>query len=225
MSQSRGRRGFTLIELLVVIAIIAILAAILFPVFARARDAARKASCQSNMKQIATGMLMYVQDYDEQYPNGLAIGGLTSAQGSEAHNGWGWMVNTTWRNTVPSRVYLRDIVHPYIKNYEVWRCKSDTRNADCWSSYNMKMYLYWYGPSMAALPVPASQVMFHEEESNHGPVRVNSNDRRSEHMVAFADGHVKYMRHSNYKQIKVPANGGSNFDLHWYWDINQGDYD
>ena len=66
------RNGFTLIGLLVVIAIIAILAAILFPVLARARENARKASCQSNLKQIATGLLMYAQDYDERF--GLAGG-------------------------------------------------------------------------------------------------------------------------------------------------------
>src|SRR5687768_7397049 len=64
----KKRIGFTLIELLVVIAIIAILAAILFPVFARAREAARKASCQSNLKQIGSAWLMYVQDYDETTP-------------------------------------------------------------------------------------------------------------------------------------------------------------
>ena len=59
------RKGFTLIELLVVIAIIAILAAILFPVFARARENARKSNCLSNLKQLGNGMMMYVQDYDE----------------------------------------------------------------------------------------------------------------------------------------------------------------
>ena len=69
MQRARMRAsGFTLIELLVVIAIIAILAAILFPVFAQAREAARKSSCQSNLKQIANGVMMYSQDYDETMP-------------------------------------------------------------------------------------------------------------------------------------------------------------
>jgi prepilin-type N-terminal cleavage/methylation domain-containing protein/prepilin-type processing-associated H-X9-DG protein len=69
--QRKGKqstRGFTLIELLVVIAIISILAAILFPVFARARENARRASCMSNLKQLGLGMMMYVQDYDERFP-------------------------------------------------------------------------------------------------------------------------------------------------------------
>jgi prepilin-type N-terminal cleavage/methylation domain-containing protein len=64
----RKKRAFTLIELLVVIAIIAILAAILFPVFARARENARRSSCQSNLKQIGLGVLQYTQDYDETLP-------------------------------------------------------------------------------------------------------------------------------------------------------------
>src|SRR5213082_792156 len=68
-SKLRMRRtGFTLIELLVVIAIIAILAAILFPVFAQAREKARQASCLSNLKQLGTAIMMYVQDYEESYP-------------------------------------------------------------------------------------------------------------------------------------------------------------
>src|SRR5450432_3744586 len=65
----RRRKGFTLIELLVVIAIIAILAAILFPVFAQARESARKTSCLSNQKQIGLGFLMYTQDYDSAFPS------------------------------------------------------------------------------------------------------------------------------------------------------------
>lgn len=90
MSRVSNRRGFTLIELLVVIAIIAILAAILFPVFAKAREAARKASCSSNLKQIATGMLMYVQDFDETYPAAYSIqaGAGQPADGDTQH--WCW---------------------------------------------------------------------------------------------------------------------------------------
>lgn len=85
------RRGFTLIELLVVIAIIAILAAILFPVFAQAREAARKASCTSNMKQVGLGILMYVQDYDETFP---------------------WSHNP---KTSPDMKAWYDVVEPYVK--------------------------------------------------------------------------------------------------------------
>src|SRR5688572_12972691 len=69
MHQSKKSPGFTLIELLIVIAIIALLAAILFPVFAKARENARRASCQSNLKQIALGLIQYAQDHDERFPN------------------------------------------------------------------------------------------------------------------------------------------------------------
>ena len=94
------RRGFTLIELLVVIAIIAILAAILFPVFARAREKARQASCLSNMKQLALGVMMYVQDYDETCPNR-----------------YDWTVQA-------DHYLIVDQINPYIKNTGVWVCPS-----------------------------------------------------------------------------------------------------
>lgn len=102
MYQPRNRRGFTLIELLVVIAIIAILAAILFPVFARAREQARKSACISNLKQIGTAILMYAQDYDEQIvPVATGV-----CPGPNAF-GWG------------------DLVQPYVKNYKVLECPSN----------------------------------------------------------------------------------------------------
>jgi prepilin-type N-terminal cleavage/methylation domain-containing protein len=84
MRSGRGRPAFTLIELLVVIAIIAILAAILFPVFARARESARRSTCLSNLKQIGTATLMYLQDYDDTYPNGLVLAVPGPAAGSFA---------------------------------------------------------------------------------------------------------------------------------------------
>jgi len=97
------RRAFTLIELLVVIAIIAILAAILFPVFAQAREAARKASCQSNMKQIGTAIAMYNQDYDSRYP--------TLRGNNTPHAEW------------------RELLYPYTKNVGIYRCPSSDTNA------------------------------------------------------------------------------------------------
>ena len=98
------RRGFTLIELLVVIAIIAILAAILFPVFARAREKARQTACLSNLKQIGVAVLMYAQDYDEVYPLDLTTSDATQIPG-------------TW----PNRVM------PYVKNEQIYKCPSDGR--------------------------------------------------------------------------------------------------
>ena len=96
----KASQAFTLIELLVVIAIIAILAAILFPVFARARDNARRTSCLSNLKQIGLGVLQYTQDYDETMP--------LANWGSNAGNGFYWM----------------DAVQPYVKSTQLFTCPS-----------------------------------------------------------------------------------------------------
>ncbi len=96
------KKGFTLIELLVVIAIIAILAAILFPVFARARENARRSSCLSNTKQIGIGILQYTQDYDEKFPM------VETTELAETVGWWGVMVQ------------------PYIKSKQVFFCPSDS---------------------------------------------------------------------------------------------------
>src|SRR5688572_2846551 len=90
MQVQRKRRGFTLIELLVVIAIIAILAAILFPVFAQAREQARTASCLSNLKQLGLGFKMYAQDYDENWPMGTYPGPRNWEVNPDVEGNAGW---------------------------------------------------------------------------------------------------------------------------------------
>ncbi|HEX8235949.1 MAG TPA: DUF1559 domain-containing protein [Abditibacteriaceae bacterium] len=109
---SRRRSGFTLIELLVVIAIIAILAAILFPVFARARENARRASCQSNLKQIGLGFMQYTQDYDEKYPIKVSEGTGGSAR--------------LWIQTI----------QPYVKSTQLFACPSNPQNRTTYQFWN-----------------------------------------------------------------------------------------
>jgi prepilin-type N-terminal cleavage/methylation domain-containing protein/prepilin-type processing-associated H-X9-DG protein len=103
----RSRRGFTLIELLVVVAMIALLAAILFPVFAQAREKARQAACLSNLQQVGMGVLMYAQDYDEKLPFGYQY--HWSAPGQRIDGMLDW-----WQ----------DLCRPYVKNEEVYSCPS-----------------------------------------------------------------------------------------------------
>jgi prepilin-type N-terminal cleavage/methylation domain-containing protein/prepilin-type processing-associated H-X9-DG protein len=112
------RRAFTLIELLVVIAIIAILAAILFPVFAQAREKARAAACLSNMKQIGLAEMQYVQDYDETYSGAFK---QVSTSGSTV------------------RVHWPQLIQPYAKNYGIFTCpnlRGHMQNDDLGSAAN-----------------------------------------------------------------------------------------
>src|SRR5579862_1239618 len=108
---STSKRAFTLIELLVVIAIIAILAAILFPVFAQAREKARAISCLSNTKQLGLAVMMYVQDYDETYPLTAFWNDVGGTPGFAA-NFYLW---SSQRCT-----------QPYIKNTDIYKCPDDS---------------------------------------------------------------------------------------------------
>lgn len=118
----KNNKAFTLIELLVVIAIIAIIAAILFPVFAQAREKARQTSCLSNMKQVGLGLLMYVQDYDENYPRAdywdsrPPLNPAASGTFAARVNHYKW---PAW-------------VLPYTKNVNIFRCPSRTRDQIAW---------------------------------------------------------------------------------------------
>ncbi len=125
MSSTKTKSGFTLIELLVVIAIIAILAAILFPVFAQARESARKTSSLSNTKQMGLGVMMYAQDYDEMYPC----------------NSWDTppLDATSYDARVPrykTAMHWLFRVQPYIKNKQIFVCPSDPNPKDGWHCYD-----------------------------------------------------------------------------------------
>jgi prepilin-type N-terminal cleavage/methylation domain-containing protein/prepilin-type processing-associated H-X9-DG protein len=142
------RRAFTLIELLVVIAIIAILAAILFPVFARARENARRASCMSNMKQIGLGTMQYVQDYDGRYPPNFP---RDPSNGDSTHL---YAIKDT-DTSKPSGVFQvyhggtdhwrtwMDVIFPYVKSTQVFVCPSATANA-AYPSYGYNIAIGGY---------------------------------------------------------------------------------
>jgi prepilin-type N-terminal cleavage/methylation domain-containing protein len=157
----RRRRGFTLIELLVVIAIIAILAAILFPVFAQAREKARQATCLSNTKQIALGLHMYLQDYDEILPF--------------AYNYWGPGTYTvgaiTYKTTpglVPPPIYLA----PYGKNYGVFTCPSAAKQPPTSGTISYGTAIQNYGWNWFVTYVPSAyyKVVTPNDTTRTGPL-------------------------------------------------------
>ncbi|HEX2999091.1 MAG TPA: DUF1559 domain-containing protein, partial [Armatimonadota bacterium] len=189
----RSRSGFTLIELLVVIAIIAILEAILFPVFARARENARKSTCQSNLKQLGTAFLMYTQDYDECWARQVwTAGGLTDP----VYQVW-------WR-----------ALDPYVKNTGVYQCPS-LSNASASYSYSYNVWLSGQSESTVGSYSPygvSERVVLTDgldpwidvymtcrvrDWSKPAESYPNSRlDQRHMDMfnVLFADGHVKAMK-------------------------------
>ncbi|HOS91999.1 MAG TPA: DUF1559 domain-containing protein, partial [Armatimonadota bacterium] len=206
-------RGFTLIELLVVIAIIAILAAILFPVFAKAREKARTTACLSNCKQIGLGVMMYCQDYDEKYPlKRYGNGDPSTACNDGTRSG-------TWRT----------VTQPYVKNWQLYRCPSSTCNggnpeeirlgALATPVYTAALnFSYHYNGSvmcgtspkgMADFPSPAQQVIIHENRICPPDAGgwCNTAFSYAPHMGGknwvFADGHAKWIRPS---QICSPLN-------------------
>jgi prepilin-type N-terminal cleavage/methylation domain-containing protein/prepilin-type processing-associated H-X9-DG protein len=140
-SFKRNREGFTLIELLVVIAIIAILAAILFPVFARARRAAMKTSCLNNLKQIGTAVNMYNNDWDDRYP-------LVTGAGREIETvfrtTYGW-TSTYYNLRTQSQTgecrWFQNLVSPYAKNKRIFMCPAVSEDGT-WRTRSGTM-TYW----------------------------------------------------------------------------------
>jgi len=112
------RRAFTLIELLVVIAIIAILAALLFPVFARAKAAAKQTGCISNLNQIGKAIAMYMADYDGLFPHAL--------DASDKYAPQIWNQSPEWQLRISQMPLMHECIQPYVKNYQVFQCPSDS---------------------------------------------------------------------------------------------------
>jgi general secretion pathway protein G len=112
------KTGFTLIELLVVIAIIAILAALLFPVFARAKAQAKQTTCVSNLKQIGNGTALYMADYDGVFPSAL--------DASDKFTPQIWDAFPEFQARIPTMPMMFDALYPYTKSYEIFHCPSDT---------------------------------------------------------------------------------------------------
>ena len=189
------RRGFTLIELLVVIAIIAILAAILFPVFARAREKARAISCLSNLKQIGLGIEMYTQDYDEQ---------LVPC------NSWEWGINPR----TATGVCWHQLIYPYIKNWQVYVCpsKPDMKPDQGYvggsrspGGYGCNNHLYWrtgvcHAPSLAEIKCPSDIIILGDRrigEYIRNPAQIFDQSPDPRHNdgpnLVYCDGHAKWM--------------------------------
>jgi len=219
------RRGFTLIELLVVIAIIAILAAILFPVFARAREKARQTSCLSNCKQIALAMIMYAQDYDETLP----IAYYYSADFNHEY-AWDFYLNYgTGANAV-------GLIGPYTKNGQISQCPSF--RGQMWgrpaTGYAYNMYLGggqfegWMTASLGAVARPAECAMIADSawwdstavagnnflrapgDPSHAWIGPNVHFRHNGVAnAAFVDGHAKAMA----EKRNLSANDSSLADL------------
>jgi len=203
MQRQTQREGFTLIELLVVIAIIAILAALLFPVFARAREQARKAACLGNFRQIGLAMMMYTQDYDE------VLAPFSQGSGYQGSLGYGGADGIRWA----------DIIFSYVKNKQVFDCPSDSKHFDTHSGgsyFDITKYSYGYAsPSsgaaeygvaaraLAEIEDPAGTIMFAEDGRQDPGVDAESIGREipngADSMETLA-GRVNGMRHTGASQ-------------------------
>ena len=213
----RSKRGFTLIELLVVIAIIAILAAILFPVFARAREKARQTSCLSNVKQMILGTCMYIQDYDETFPF--------------ADMYWPAAAPRPWSGSSSTYVYWPDLIWPYVMNRQVFTCPS---GAGEWIGYGWNVYLGYVGAhptrkgtnpiydgvKLADVDYPAQHVVIADHHKGSVSERLWGSlscdpaywvtVHNGGWNVGFVDGHAKWMKPGPSRPV---GNGGT---LYWY---------
>jgi prepilin-type N-terminal cleavage/methylation domain-containing protein/prepilin-type processing-associated H-X9-DG protein len=218
-SRSKQSRGFTLIELLVVIAIIAILAAILFPVFQKVRENARRTACLSNEKQLGLAVVQYTQDYDERMPS-VASGDATKGSGKLG----GWMYYINFGGTPGPLAFdpTQGSVYTYIKSKGVYVCPDDSTGQTTGDSYAISSCVAGLvrdangieaGKSLSAFDNSSGTLLFCEEGSGNSSVSTNDayflNDQSAVAINAtpgdsisfrhnggsnmlFIDGHAKY---------------------------------
>jgi prepilin-type N-terminal cleavage/methylation domain-containing protein/prepilin-type processing-associated H-X9-DG protein len=211
MSTHQGRSGFTLIELFVVVAIIAILAAILFPVFAQAREKARQSACLSNLKQIGMATMMYLQDYDATYPGGPPVSGLSWmfwVPGPEGN--WDFMPTKPVPNV--ARISVARLLLPYTKNGQIFFCPNNPtgeRFAGQWDTRFTRLSYYWnealsVGWSWPTLPRGAGKTgppISEPEIRRPSLLQLGCDISSDVHAIlqgrlniCFADGHARFIR-------------------------------
>ncbi|MHB9036720.1 MAG: type II secretion system protein [Armatimonadota bacterium] len=209
---ARKKSGFTLIELLVVIAIIAILAAILFPVFARAREAARKSNCQNNLKSCATALTLYMNDYDSALPSS-AIHSQSATQNDAQYVYFGTTLGVVppERETTATKIGTwPQVLYGHMKNKDIMFCPSDSVDKDTLdATYTAKVSYWWkYAADYAWFPANggakkegsfaynSDQIIFYEHKGFHsGGEELKNNDTQIN--VAFMDTHVKTLTLKN----------------------------
>jgi prepilin-type N-terminal cleavage/methylation domain-containing protein/prepilin-type processing-associated H-X9-DG protein len=218
LSRDRPRAGFTLIELLVVIAIIAILAAILFPAFAKAREKGRTAACTSNNKQLMLAFTQYIQDYDERLPGAISGGNL----GGTACPYGGWIYILAFPGSLDP---TQGAIYPYVRNAQVYVCPSDYQKPAGSYSYSSTLTTYSTtqqvlnpGVALASIPDPAQWAAFFEESTwngttddgfnavNNGNGQAATTRHNGGCLFAFVDGHAKWL---------VPQEVGAGLVFHY----------
>ncbi len=214
------KKGFTLIELLVVIAIIAILAAILFPVFARARESARNATCQSNLKQIAIGVTRYLNDWNESIPYSGRIATLADYNkdvrpvGSSDGNPDGSYFCTQVGAQPPNagaRLTWAEMLYEYLgQSKDIVRCPSGDDNSYWWKTSADMAGALGYG-KMSNFAKPSDQVIIYEKAGYHSgdPGGFKNGTQMN---MAFMDSHVRsvpltYSSTSVVNSYTPPASG------------------